>query len=80
MPAARASRRLTMSRVEQVDLGRAPGALADHHVEAGAQVGAGASSTRRQQLGLGGVIVDGVEVAPTAGPCTTTWLSARRSA
>ena len=42
--------------VEQVDLGRAPGTLADHHVEPAAQIGQGAVDDL-DQVGLGPLVV-----------------------
>ena len=72
-PAAAARRRLTMSRVEQVDLRRAARPLADHHVEAAA-AGRRALEHEAEQRRLGVAGRRRRRGCAQGRPMTITWL------
>ena len=72
MPARRARPRFTRSCVEQVDLGRAAGALADDDVEAGAERRPGRASTTSTSARLAPVVGGPPPRRPIGRPMTTT--------
>ena len=73
-PAAAGQGQVDEVAVEQVDLGRAARALADHHVEA-ATAGRPARRARpASSAALGRVVLGRGHARRWPGPCTTTWL------